>query len=226
MKFENTEVFNFEGALRGMRNPMDSWDKLDSYYGINNHEWCYRIGEKDLDLAQRLIKGGSEHAKFMRQIFVSVDITAPRYWWSEFDTYKIGTTANSCSTMHKLTAYPITYEMFCFDGINDLDIENNLDDELLNYKIYDWINNTLSLMEDIRIIGEETKQFKYKKIMKQILPEGFLQKRTVTLNYAVIRTMVQQRKNHRLKEWNTDFINWAKSLPYAEELIFFNLELN
>jgi len=121
MRFENTEVFNFEGALRGLRNPKDSWHLSDSRY---IHDSCdkpfYEIGKNDLNLAQRMIKGGSTHSKYMRQIFVSVDITAPRYWWSEFDTYKIGTTANSSSTMHKLTAYPMIKEMFESDGIKEL----------------------------------------------------------------------------------------------------------
>lgn len=231
MKFENTEVFNFEGAFRGLRNPKDSWNKSDSkwvtqYSGgiFNTEQDVYTLGKNDIDLAQRMIKGGHTHSKFLRQIFISVDITAPRYWWSEYDTYKISTTANSCSTMHKLTAYPITDKMFCFDGINDLDLENNLDDELINCKVNDWINDTLDLLEYIRLIGKETKQFKYKRIMKQMLPEGFYQKRTVTLNYENVRNMVGSRTHHLLSEWNDDFIKWAKTLPYAEELIFTNLK--
>lgn len=221
MKIENTEVFNFDGAFRGLRNPKDSWHLSDSKWLDGGN---YVIGEKDLDLAQRMIKGGNTHSKFLRQIFVSVDIIAPRYWWSEYDTYKIGTVANSCSTMHKLTAYPIIQEMFEYNGINELDSENNLDDEVLWFKINDWWENTLELLELIRLNQQETKQFKYKRIMKQMLPEGFLQKRTVTLNYEVIRHMISSRTHHKLSEWNTDFIKWAKSLPYADELLFYNLK--
>lgn len=225
MKFENTEIFNIEGALRGLRNPKDSWHLSDSRYihDDNYDKPFYEIGKNDLNLAQRMIKGGSTHSKYMRQIFVSVDITAPRYWWSEFDTYKIGTTANSCSTMHKITAYPMTQEMFESNGIKEL-VENNLDEDGLNLMINDWWKNTIELLEKIRAKGNETKHFKYKRIMKQMLPEGFYQKRTVTLNYASIRHMVASRSHHQLTEWNTDFINWAKSLPYANELIFYELK--
>lgn len=241
MKFENTEVFNFEGAIRGLRNPMDSWGLSDSNYCIDIEELdcdscnrinsCdvdysytispYVIGEKDLNLAQRMIKGGTTHSKFIRQIMVSVDITAPRYFFSEFDTYKIGTTANSCSTMHKLTAYPIKADMFELDGIEG---ELKESDFLLKFEIIQWWNDTIELLEKIRQKERETKDFNYKYIMKQMLPEGFLQKRTVTLNYEVIRHMIQSRSHHKLKEWNTDFINWAKSLPYSKELLFYELK--
>jgi len=217
MKFENTEVFNFEGAFRGLRNPKNSHHLSDSYWDYNK----YILGKNDLDLAQRMIKGGHTHSKFLRQIFISVDITAPRYWWSEYDTYKISTTANSCSTMHKLTAYPIKAEMFNIDGV-----EGNLTEEdfELKFEIIKWWNNTIALLEKIRVKGEETKQFKYKRIMKQMLPEGFYQKRTLTLNYENIRNMVGSRNHHSLTEWNTDFINWAKTLPYSKELIFYALK--
>lgn len=220
MKFENTEVFNFEGAFRGLRNPMDSWSKSDSHYGSPDFH-NYYLGINDLNLAQRMIKGGSTHSKFMRQIMVSVDITAPRYFFSEFDTYKVGTTANSCSTMHKLTAYPIKADMFELDGIEG---ELKESDFLLKFEIIQWWNDTIELLEKIRQKERETKDFNYKYIMKQMLPEGFLQKRTVTLNYEVIRHMIQSRSHHKLTEWNTDFINWCKSLPYAKELLFYELK--
>ncbi len=223
MKFENTEVFNFEGALRGLRNPKDSWSLSDSHYIYDVDKPFYEIGKNDLSLAQKMIKGGSTHSKYLRQIFVSVDITAPRYWWSEFDTYKIGTTANSSSTMHKLTAYPMNREMFEFNGIKEL-VEDGTDDNNLNLIINEWWENTIELLEKIRTKSQETKHFKYKRIMKQMLPEGFFQKRTVTLNYASIRHMVASRSHHQLTEWNTDFINWAKNLPYTNELIFYELK--
>lgn len=220
MKFENTEVFNFEGAVRGLRNPMDSWNKSDSHYGSPDFR-NYYLGENDLNLAQRMIKGGTTHSKFMRQIMVSVDITAPRYFFSEFDTYKVGTTANSSSTMHKLTAYPINAEMFELSGIEGVITEDNFE---IKTDVAKWWNDTIELLEKIRQKERETKDFNYKYIMKQMLPEGFLQKRTVTLNYEVIRHMIQSRSHHKLTEWNTDFINWTKNLPYSKELLFYELK--
>ena len=200
IKVENINVYNFEGALRGMRNPKDSWDRSDSYYDKNHN---YIIGENDLKLAQVLIKAGKEHRKFLRQIMVCVDITAPRYWWSEFDTYKIGTTANSCSTMHKLNAYPITIDMFAIDEIFDFD------------SIYD----TIIVLEILRKLYNDTKDIKYLRAMKQRLPESFLQKRTVTMNYENIYEIVRQRGNHRLNEWYGDTMEWINALPYKNEFI-------
>lgn len=219
MKFENTSVFNFEGALRGMRNPKDSWDKSDSKYCEQKKcDLCrfsemdcsgveYIIGSNDMKLAQTLIKAGKEHRKFLRQIIVSVDITAPRYWWSEFDTYKIGTTANSCSTMHKLNAYPITIDMF------------EIDEDFPN----DCINKTIEVLENLRISFNETKNIRWLRAMKQRLPESFLQKRTVTINYENVLEIIRQRGTHRLTEWNTDTMDWIKSLPYANEFLFVDL---
>jgi len=208
MKFENTQVFNFEGALRGMRNPKDSWNKNDSYYDKNNN---YIIGKNDMKLAQALINAGKEHRKFLRQIMICVDITAPRYWFSEFDTYKIGTTANSCSTMHKLDAYPITIDMFEIDEIFDE---------------YDSINNTIDMLEGLRKKYNETKDIRYLRAMKQRLPESFLQKRTVTMNYENIYEIVRQRGHHRLKEWHKDTMEWIESLPYFNELCLNSLKKN
>ena len=208
MKFENTQVFNFEGALRGMRNPKDSWNKNDSYYDKNNN---YIIGKNDMKLAQALINAGKEHRKFLRQIMICVDITAPRYWFSEFDTYKIGTTANSCSTMHKLDAYPITIDMFEIDEIFDE---------------YDSIYNTIDMLEGLRKLYNETRDIRYLRAMKQRLPESFLQKRTVTMNYENIYEMVRQRSVHRLKEWSKDTMEWIESLPYFNELCLNSLKKN
>lgn len=199
MKFEDTQVFNFEGAIRGMRNPLDSWAKSDSDWSIN------KIGDADLNLCQRLIAAGTEHCKFLRQIFVTVDITAPRFWWSEFDTYKVGTAANSCSTMHKIGAYKFTIDMFDCD---DADVQ--------------YINSLLPVLNMLREQYNSTKSNQDLITLKRMLPESFLQKRTVTMNYAVLRAMIHQRQHHRLHHWSTDFINWCKSLPYAEELLFFN----
>lgn len=220
MKFENTEVFNFEGAMRGMRNPKNSWNKNDTYIDYENN---IHIGENDMKLAQTLIKAGSEHRKFMRQIFVLVDITAPLYWWKEFDTYKVGTVANSTSTMHKLATTPITLD--CFE-INDYDRNLSLAD---NPKDDDGLDNISTFEEDIIYVLEnirqkylETKDRRYWKELVRWLPESWLQKRTITMNYENVRNMYFQRKNHKLTEWSESFINWVESLPYAEELIMYD----
>jgi hypothetical protein len=230
MKFENTQVFNLEGALRGMRNPMDSWDKSDSKYCAFNEDidcdvcplhksgcnaaildcGAYIIGKNDLELAQKLVKAGSEHRKFMRQIFICVDITAPRYWWQEFDTYKVGTVADSCSSVHTLVKHPITPDMFELD--NDFD---DFDEEYWHY--------TIKYLEGLRCEYERTKDIKLFRKLKKALPEAFLQKRTITMNYENIYSMKNQRKNHKLQEWSADFISWIENeLPYSKELIFLN----
>lgn len=216
MKFEHTQVFNFEGALRGMRNPKNSWGKSDSYYQLScvDVPTNYIIGEKDMKLAQQLIKAGSEHRKFLRQIFVSVDITAPLYWYKEFDTYKVGTTANSTSTMHKITSKEITLD--CFE-IGDYSPSLILIDETLleaNVKLH------IDFLEQLRLLFLQTKDKRYWKELIRWLPESWLQTRTITLNYENILSIIHQRKNHKLDEWSKDFINWAKSLPYAKELLF------
>lgn len=215
MKFENTEVFNFEGALRGMRNPLNSWDKGDSGYIDRRFNDQFYIGENDLDLAQRLIKAGSEHRKFLRQIFVSVDITAPLYWWKEFDTYKVGTVANSTSTMHKLASTPITEECFEMGDFEDFDLET--EDMIFPLKST-WVELTSDL-EFCRQKYNETKDKRYWKELIRLLPESWLQKRTITMNYENVLNMYRQRKNHKLSEWSKSFCDWIKTLPYAEELL-------
>ncbi len=232
MKFENTEVWGFKHALRGMRNPMNSWEKNDSeceltcdddlfdfYYKDDGYarlteKLCAKIGENDLKLAQQLIKAGSEHRKFLRQVFVSVDITAPLFWWKEFDTYKVGTTANSTSTMHKLATTPITID--CFETDDYCDILGG-----------GGINGFLFSLECLRTKYLETKDKRYWKELVRWLPESWLQTRTVTMNYENVRNMIHQRKNHKLNEWSgkdnpnlPNFIAWAKTLPFANELLF------
>ncbi len=222
MKFENTKVMNFEGALRGMRNPLNSWDRSDSVYP---EDGSAQIGEADMALARRLIKAGSEHRKFMRQIFVSVDITAPLYWWKEFDTYKVGTVANSTSTMHKLAASPITLECFEIDdylpgldaGQEDRSVGSIVEQEIISF------------LENLRLRYLETKDKRYWKELIRWLPEAWLQKRTVTMSYENLLAMCGkgQRRFHKLNEWSgqddaaePNFISWARTLPYAAELLF------
>lgn len=240
MKFENTEVFNFKGALRGMRNPKNSWNKSDSRFDDGD---CYLptqpscddcklfdgfgkpcvplIGANDMKLAQALIKGGSEHRKFLRQIFVSVDITAPLYWWKEFDTYKVGTVANSTSTMHKLATTPITRECFELDDYCD---ELQIMDE---FSVNIGVNTHIALCEDLRKMYLKTGDKRFWKELIRWLPESWLQTRTVTMNYENLLTICKQRLHHKLNEWSgTDnpeapnFISWVKTLPYAKEFIF------
>ena len=232
IKFECTEVMNFEGAIRGMRNPLNSWDKSDSYYGCDEvrcedceyltrcakeyHARYYHIGENDLALAQRLIKAGSDHRKFMRQIFVSVDITAPLYWWKEFDTYKVGTVANSCSTMHKIHSKPIELSDF---SIDDMTIEFDTGDEPLAFRCF--YSRVIEDCETLRRRYVETNDKKYWRALIQLLPESYNQKRTVTLNYENLRNIYGSRRNHKLDEWSVGFMEWIDTLPYAEELIKF-----
>lgn len=236
MKFEHAEVFNFEGALKGMRNPLESWAKSDSHLGCfaENKQckdckcdpnWCgngstFMIGEKDLDLAQRLIKGGPPHSKFLRQIFVTIDITAALYWWKEMDTYKIGTTANSTSTMHKLASTPITKKCFEMDDYNNCLVYNKEPYGIDSYTNDIW-DEIICHCETLRKRYLETKDIKYWKELIRLLPESWLQTRTWTADYEVLRNIVHWRSKHKLSEWR-QFVDFIRTLPYAEELIFYN----
>ena len=270
MKFENIRVMNFENALRGMRNPKNSWHLSDSSFGLehmdcidyatdpvvnaymeagaedaeqvnsyllNNGiiylqgdlcEFAF-IGPKDMKLAKALIKGGPEHRKFMRQIFVSVDITAPLYWWKEFDTYKVGTVANSTSTMHKLTSKPITLDCFEIDDYQE-NLENWID-STTNYEfnLKQAIEVNISMLEGLRQKYLETKDVRFWKELIRWLPESWLQTRTVTMNYENLLAMCSksQRRFHKLNEWSgseddslDNFISFARELPYAADFIF------
>ena len=226
IKFENTKVFNFEGAVRGMRNPLNSWHKSDSTICQGRdfddckatvdkcprgedpvfREDVFCIGKSDLDLMRRLIKSGSDHRKFMRQIFVSVDITAPLYWWKEFDTYKVGTVSNSCSTMHKIQAKEFTPGDFSFENITTLSS----------------CGCALDIVEELnkqRILYLDSNDKKYWWNIIQLLPSSYNQKRTITLNYETLYNIYRSRKDHKLDEWRVGFIKWIESLPYAEEVI-------
>ena len=274
MKFEKTEVMNFEGAFRGLRNPLESWAKSDSQFGIEKLEemqadyetaceYCTNeglnaeedydafyeaeekyavwlrengdlnkdsfnlyfpdyvhyayIGPKDLNLAQRMIKAGTSDRKFLRQIMVSVDITAPLYWWKEFDTYKVGTVANSTSTMHKLASTPITFDCFEMDDFENLRVYDNEPYNTDTFVTDIW-DDIINYCETFRLRYNETKDKKYWKELIRILPEGWLQTRTVTLNYEVLRNIYFQRRYHKLTEWHR-FCEWIESLPYGKELI-------
>ena len=284
MKFQNTQVMNFQGAFRGLRNPLESWDKSDSYFGIVDIEyddyhvdevitswvqnqnkirvkenkqpieegskeyfdlwdkywdWWYNqclgilqrdgdalnvacIGPKDLDLAQRMIRAGSSDRKFLRQIIVSVDITAPLYWYKQFDTYKVGTVANSTSTMHKLSSTPITIDCFETDDMTDVIIENSNDPTFIVSSGYAF-NTYINWLEELRQRYNETKDQAFWKELIRLLPESWLQTRTVTMNYEILRNIYSQRKHHRLTEWH-QFCDWIKTLPYGQELITLGLD--
>ena len=271
MKFENVRVMNFENALYGMRNPKESWHLSDTYHGLepihnvsertNGQDYCIlyqdgelvefiSIGPNDMKLAKNLIKAGSEHRKFMRQIFVSVDIIAPIYWWKEFDTYKVGTVANSTSTMHKLMSKPITIDCFEIDDFENIEFPEEFQRAELKYPIdpdviqmvlipyLEYLRQQwLKLQELIQLSSDDVEYIKSlekraKKIWKELvrwLPEAWLQRRTVTMNYENLLGMCSkgQRRFHKLNEWSgvddsdlDNFIAFARSLPYAEDFIF------
>lgn len=231
MKFNETEVWGFKHAFRGIRNPKNSWGKSDSYVGYD--EWDqnkFVIGDNDIKLAQQLIKAGNEHRKFLRQIFISVDITAPLYWWKEFDTYKIGTTANSTSTMHKLSTTPITLDCFEIDDYNDslywYQEPKCVGDVSVKYESDNSIKLIINMLESLRNKYLETKDKRYWKELIRWLPESWLQTRTVTMNYENIYSIYRHRRNHKLTEWSESFIKWVDSLPYSNELIKCGLEEN
>lgn len=220
IKFENTEIFGWEAAIRGMRNPMNSWDKSDSakcYTNANCPGICGNnmsgicIGLNDLELMQNLCKAGSDHRKFMRMINVSVDITAPLYWWKEFDTYKVGTVANSCSTMHKIHTKEFTLDDFSHEH---LFTEENLryEAEPDSLKLLKTIINALNTYR-LAYLEEGDKSVWWQMI--QLLPTSYNQRRTVMLNYEVLANIYKSRKNHKLDEW-VEFCKWVENLPYSE----------
>ena len=238
IKFENVEVLGWEAAIRGMRNPMNSWDKSDSGYCLNTlacHDckWnrttevnCknnieshdFVVGKNDYDLMMRLRNAGTDHRKFMRMITVYVDITAPLYWWKEFDTYKVGTVANSCSTMHKIHAKEFTIDDFSHEhlitGEKPL-VEDGADAPEPPNAIW-LMHRTIQTLNQYQDLYLQTKDKKYWWQMIQLLPSSYNQKRTVMLNYEVLANIYKSRKNHKLDEWSVGFIDWIKGLPYSE----------
>ena len=203
LKVERISVMTFENAIRGARNPMNSWGRMDSYY---NDEGMFVLGPNDLALAKKLAKAGSDHRKYLRQILVSMDITAPLYWWKEFDTYKVGTVANSCSTMHKIHAAPFTREDFSHDHMTPEALEH--------------LDALVAYMEVERQRFVETKDKAHWYNLIQLLPTSYQQMRTVTLNYEVLVNICASRSHHKLTEWHT-FCDVVRGLPYAEDLILF-----
>lgn len=200
--FERCTVMNFENAMRGARNPMNSWSRSDSYYDESGR---YILGENDISLAKRLRNAGSsDHRKFIRQIILSVDITAPLYWWKEYDTYKVATVANSTSTMHKIHSKPFEMGDFSHDNLTDNGIR--------------VLTNLIVELEKIRLDYVDTKDKKLWYDMIQLLPTSYNQMRTCTLNYETLVNIYGSRKNHKLDEWR-EFCEWIKTLPYASELI-------
>lgn len=201
IKIENTEVIGFEAAIRGARNPFNSWEKSDS----RPSKLGYVIGPRDMNLLKTLIQAGDDHGKCTRMIVVSVDITAPLYWWKEFDTYKVGTVADSCSTMHKIHAKEFT--------IDDFSTEHLMPESIA---VLDY---TISMLNKYRDLYEPSKNKNYWWQMIQLLPSSYNQRRTVQFNYQVIRRMYKARKNHKLDEW-LEFCDWVKTLPYADPLLY------
>ena len=199
---ERTAVMNLDGAIRGARNPMNSWAKSDSYYDENGK---FVLGPVDIDFGHRLAVSGSDHRKFLRQVFVTVDITAPLYWWKEFDTYKVGTVANSCSTMHKIHAKAFERDDFSHDRLDEGGLA-----------LLDAIVDYLECERQKFIANKEDRQSWHNMI--QMLPSSFNQMRTVTLNYENLISMYYARRNHKLAEWHT-LCDWIASLPYAKEWI-------
>jgi hypothetical protein len=217
IKVENVEVFNFEGAIRGMRNPLNSWDKSDTEY-----EYAYgvchtvKIGENDLDLMRRLYRAGADgnfaHRKFLRQIMVSMDITAPLYWWKEFDTYKVGTTSNSCSTMHKIHDKEFTLDDFSHEHLFGDEYEKDIDEPLGALK---YIIDMLNEWRDEYLLSKDKDVWWQ---MIQLLPTSFNQKRTITMNYENAVNIIKQRTGHKLDEWN-EFCEVLKDLPDIKEIM-------
>lgn len=219
IKVNNVAVFNVDGAIRGMRNPLNSWHLSDSDF--NEETGIYLIGEKDMQLAHSLISSGPDDAKFLRQIMISMDITAPLYWWKEMDQYKVGTTTNSTSTMHKLSSTPITRECFSFDmGNEQLVITNGFEEEMNTHELMygEAVDDILYILEHLRLRYNQTRSQSYWRALVQLLPEAWNQTRTWTANYQVLRNIYFARKNHKLVEWR-HFCDMIETLPYAKDLI-------
>ena len=235
LKVTNTDIFGWNAAIRGMRNPMNSWDKSDSYWTHIEDEhngetapFQFFLGDNDHDLMMRLAESGSDHAKFRRMIHVQMDILAPLYWWKEFDTYKVGTVANSCSTMHKIHAKEFTLDDFSCEHLFKLGKNTNDFEDVPTYNSEFWDADLLQSMviKSLNYYREKflaTHDKKYWWQMIQLLPSSYNQLRTVDLNYEVLHNIYHARKNHKLVEWHT-FCEWIENLPYSELITCGGLE--
>ena len=222
IKVEAIEVFGIEGAMRGMRNPLNSWDKADTTVSDDILE----IGENDLNLATRLIKAGTEHRKFLRMIHVQMDIIAPLYWWKEADTYKVGTTTNSCSTMHKIAAKEFTLDDFSHEHlIDDQDDFENENGQISSYKDFLYYD-VLDVLNTARRQYLETKDKKYWWQMIQLLPSSYNQRRTWDMSMETLLSILHQRKNHKLDEWNKFREICLEQVPYLKEFYEASLKEN
>ena len=230
LKIENTEVMGWEAAIRGMRNPMNSWDKSDSNFEDvfedpeNLHTYYMKnaeIGPNDFNLMKRLRNAGTDHRKFMRMITVYLDVTAPLYWWKEFDTYKVGTVANSCSTMHKIHAKEFTLEdfscehLYAEDEIDGMYYSTTAEEEFTSTDVLKVVIESLNNYRKMYLATKDKKDWWQ---MIQLLPSSYNQRRTVMLNYEVLANIYKSRRNHKLDEWHT-FCDWIESLPYSELII-------
>lgn len=240
LKIDKTQTYGWDAAIRGMRNPKNSWNRMDSTVEVLFDEATHQfigekpnIGSNDMKLMKALIEGGSVHRKFLRMITVTVDITAPLYWWKEFDTYKVGTVANSCSTMHKVMEHEFTSEDFSVEAIADLVatgqysyFDNVVEADAFPSFIDGVWSATLSALNELRnrylSATDTAEKYLHWKCLIQMLPTNYMQKRTVQLNYEVLRGMMRPdcRLYHKLTEWSVNFVNWVRTLPYADELIF------
>ncbi len=207
LKVERISVMNLENAMRGARNPLNSWARSDSYYDENGQ---YILGENDLGLAKRLARAGSDHRKYLRQIFISVDVTAPMYWWKEYDTYKVATVANSTSTMHKIHSKEFSRDDFSLDKLDEDSIA--------------FFDTIIAKLEELRLKYTETKDKQYWYDIIQLLPSSYNQMRTCSLNYETLINIYYARKSHKLDEWHT-FCDFIKTLPYAKDLIMIKDEV-
>lgn len=231
IKIENTRIHGWEAAIRGMRNPMNSWDKSDSWHGCRSgdyghtesslcNEKCqcdcqFCIGQNDMKLMKQLVSAGTDHRKFMRMITVTCDIVAPMYWWKEFDTYKVGTVRNSCSTMHKIHEKEFTLDDFSHEHLITFGCKNVRVVDYGNRTPISVLETTINALNYWRECYLETHNKNYWWQMIQLLPSSYNQRATVQLNYQVLRNMYHSRKNHKLDEWH-DFCHWIESLPYSE----------
>lgn len=224
IRIEKTEIYGWEAAIRGMRNPLESWDKSDSEFDYPDCLSCLHslddtpcklfdcavLGENDLTLMKKLSIAGADHSKYLRFITVTVDITAPMFWWFEYDTYKVSTVKNSCSKMHRIHVKPFSYKDFTHEGIDEVAKEDS------NIKAV--FQNYIDMIEWLRVQFNETQEKKYWRALIEMLPESYNMRATVLMNYQVLKNMYHARKNHKLDEWH-DFCNWCEDLPHAKELI-------